>query len=90
MTDISIADARLMLARSQFHAFNEIGLGIALPRERRRRLLAMSAQEWSAWETFATNGGTPPSMTSLPDVLLRLANASYRLATRVNRASRLH
>lgn len=84
------ADAPLMLARRQFHAFNEIGHGIAMTEERRRRLLSMSVQEWSAWEAFARDGGAPPPLATLPEVLLRLANASYRLAVRTERVPRMH
>jgi hypothetical protein len=90
MINMYTADEPLMLARRQFHAFNEIGHGIAMTEERRRRLLAMSAQEWSAWEAFARDGGAPPPLETLPDVLLRLANASYRLAVRTERVLSVH
>ncbi len=90
MTHTHTTDEPLMLARRQFHAFNEIGHGIAISEERRRRLLSMSVQEWSAWEAFAQDGGTPPPLATLPEVLLRLANASYRLAVRTERAPSLH
>ncbi|HET6234407.1 MAG TPA: hypothetical protein VFE41_05475 [Acetobacteraceae bacterium] len=90
MTHMYTADAPLMLARRQFDAFNEIGHGIAMTEERRRRLLSMSAQEWSAWEAFAQDGGTPPPLETLPEVLLRLANASYRLSVRTDRERHTH
>lgn len=90
MTNMHTADEPLMLARRQFDAFNQIGHGIAMTEERRRRLLSMSAQEWSAWEAFAQDGRTPPPLETLPDVLLRLANASYRLAVRTDRGHPAH
>jgi hypothetical protein len=90
MTNMYTADEPLMLARRQFDAFNEIGHGIAMSEERRRRLLSMSAQEWSAWEAFAQDGGAPPPLETLPEVLLRLANASYRLAVRTDRDRHTH
>jgi len=90
MTDHPAFDAPLMLARRQFHAFNEIGHGIAMTEDRRRRLLSMSAQEWSMWEAFATAEGAPPPLDTVPEVLLRLANASYRLSVRAERAPSVH
>ena len=73
------------LARRQFDAFNEVGRGARLSDEDRRRLLLMSPQEWSDWEAFLGGDGAPPPQPAVPVVLLRLANASFRLAVRADR-----
>src|SRR5271168_3871268 len=73
------------LARRQFDAFNEVGRAARLRDEDRCRLLLMSPQEWSAWEAFLTGDGAPPPQPAVPVVLLRLANASYRLAVCADR-----
>jgi hypothetical protein len=73
------------LARRQFDAFNEVGRVARLRDEDRRRLLLMSPQEWPAWEAFLAGDGAPPPQPAVPVVLLRLANASYRLAVRADR-----
>ncbi len=73
------------LARRQYDAFNEVGRIAQLRDEDRRRLLLMSPQEWSAWEAFLAGDGAPPPQPPMPEVLLRLANASYRLAVRADR-----
>jgi len=71
------------LARRQFEAFNELGRAVEMTDDDRRRLLGMSPMEWSVWETFMSDGGPPPSAQEFQAVLLRVANASYRLAVRV-------
>ena len=73
------------LARRQFDAFNEVGQAVSISTEDRRRLLLMSPQEWSAWESFLTDDGALPAQPAVPVVLLRLANASYRLTARADR-----
>jgi hypothetical protein len=73
------------LARRQFDAFNEAGREVRISDEERRRILLMSPQEWSAWEAFLTDDGALPAQPAVPVVLLRLANASYRLAVRADR-----
>ena len=88
MTDIDSPDAPLMLARRQFNAFEQIGHEVAITEERQRKLLSMSQQEWSVWKAYA-QGGAAPAVTSVPEVLLRMANASYRLAARADRGSGL-
>lgn len=71
-----------LLARRQFEAFNAIGRAINISEDEQRRVLLMSPQEWSAWEAFAAGDDDLPPQPATPVVLLRLANASYRLAVR--------
>lgn len=90
MTALDSRAARLALARRQFAAFHEIGQQVAINEDRQRRLLAMSPTEWSTWKRYVAQGGTPPSVATVPEMLLRLANASYRLAVRAERAPSVH
>ncbi len=85
MTEHAGQAAHHAIARRQFDAFNEVGHGVRLNDEDRRRLLLMSPQEWSAWEAFLAGDGAPPPQPAVPVVLLRLAKASYRLAVRADR-----
>jgi hypothetical protein len=77
--------ARCALTRRQFDAFNEVGRAVRISDDARRRLLLMSAAEWSAWEAFVTDTGALPTQPAIPVVLRRLANASYRLVARADR-----
>jgi hypothetical protein len=85
MMDNSETNDPSAIARRQFVAFNEIGDAIAITGDDRRRLLAMSRREWSEWEAFLKRGGAAPSVPAMPSVLIRLANASYRLTVRTDR-----
>ena len=73
------------VARRQFDAFNEVGREVRLSVEHQRRILFMSPQEWSAWAAFLADDGALPAQPAVPVVLLRLANASYRLTVRADR-----
>jgi hypothetical protein len=85
MTEHDARTGSHALARRQFDAFNEVGRVARLRDGDRRRLLLMSAEEWSAWAAFLGGDGAPPPQPPMPAVLLRLANASYRLAVRAGR-----
>jgi hypothetical protein len=67
------------LARSQFQVFSQIGEQMQLSEEARRSALLLSEQEWSDWADFLQDGPLP-AQPQLPEMLLRLGNASYRLA----------
>ena len=73
------------LTRRQFDAFNEVGHAVRIGPDDRRRLLLMSLQEWSAWEAFLADDGALPAQPAVPVMLMRLANASFRLAVRADR-----
>ena len=86
MDRLEVHDSRAVTQR-QFHAFNEAGTSFALTDGDRCRLLAMSPDELAAWNTFLDGDGPPPQQPAAPAMLLRLANATYRLAVRSERTA---
>ncbi len=82
-----LPDPRQTLARRQFDTLAEIGSRIGMTDDDQRRLLAMSSPEWSAWQAFCHHSGPPPDQPPTPMLLLRLANATYRLAVRTERTA---
>jgi hypothetical protein len=87
ITTMTDRDGRMTpctLTRRQFDAFNEVGRAVRISDDERRRLLLMSAREWSAWEAFLADDGALPARPEIPVVLRRLASASYRLAVRAD------
>ncbi|HUN39466.1 MAG TPA: hypothetical protein VMU81_04175 [Acetobacteraceae bacterium] len=67
------------LARSQFRIYQELGDAAQIAEEDRREALLLDQQEWSHWADFM-NDGPLPATPPLPDMLVRLGQASYRLA----------
>ncbi|HUB47218.1 MAG TPA: hypothetical protein VMB73_19720 [Acetobacteraceae bacterium] len=67
------------LARSQFRIYQELGDAAQIAEEDRREALKLDQQEWSHWAEFL-NEGPLPATPSLPEMLVRLGQASYRLA----------
>jgi hypothetical protein len=67
------------LARSQFQVFSDLGAQMHLSEDEQRRALLLSEQEWSEWSDFCQDGPLPAA-PQLPVMLLRLGNASHRLA----------
>ena len=68
-----------VLARSQFRVYQELGDAARIAEADRREALMLDQQEWSDWAEFL-NEGPLPATPSLPDMLVRLGQASYRLA----------
>jgi len=67
------------LARSQFRIYQELGDAARIAEEDRREALLLDQREWSHWADFLNEGPLPAS-PPLPDMLVRLGQASYRLA----------
>jgi hypothetical protein len=67
------------LAKSQFQVFSQIGEQMQLSQDDRRRVLLLSEREWSDWSDFLQEGPLP-AQPQLPEMLMRLGNASHRLA----------
>ncbi len=66
------------LARRQLRLFDDLGTTAGLTAEQRRRLLALSDPEWAAWMRFMRDGPLP-TQPKLPEMLLRIGTALYRL-----------
>jgi len=67
------------LARTHFSMFDRLGNEITVADEDRRKILLLSAHEWSAWSRMR-NGGPVPNEPELPVTLRRLSAATHRLA----------
>jgi hypothetical protein len=67
------------VARGQFRTFSELSDSIRMPAQVRRRVLALSGEEWNAWTAFLADGELP-EQPALPDMLIRLGAVTYRLA----------
>ncbi|MGA9868932.1 MAG: hypothetical protein WBQ75_21090 [Acetobacteraceae bacterium] len=67
------------IAHDQFRVFAGIGDHIKLTDEERRRMLLLSADEYSAWSRVP-QGAPLPAQPDLPVMLLRLGTATHRLA----------
>jgi hypothetical protein len=67
------------ITRGQFRLFNEIGEAIRLTQDDRRRVLALTEAEWTAWLAFSDDGPVP-QRPSLSDMLQRLGYATFRLS----------
>ena len=74
-----------ILARTHFTMFDCIGNEITVADEDRRKILLLSAHEWSAWSRMR-NGGPVPTEPELPLMLRRLSAATHRLARVAERA----
>jgi hypothetical protein len=72
------------LARSQFNMFSELGEQMRLSEDEQRRVLLLSAKEWSDWSDFVQDGPLP-AQPQLPLMLRRLGSASHRLAVLADR-----
>jgi hypothetical protein len=72
-------DSTDTLARSQFRIYQELGDAAQIAAEDRREALKLDQQEWSHWAEFL-NEDPLPATPALPDMLVRLGQASYRLA----------
>ena len=70
------------VTRDQFAIFDTICSEIAIPDDERRRVLRLSAEEWSAWQRLRSSGPVPATL-DVPAVLLRLGRANYRLTLAV-------
>jgi len=67
------------IARDQFRVFDRIGDRIELTEEERRRVLLLSADEYSAW-SLVPRGAPLPARPDLSVMLRRLGAATHRLA----------
>jgi hypothetical protein len=72
------------LARSQFNMFSALGEQMRLSEDEQRRVLLLSAKEWSDWSDFVQDGPLP-ARPQLPVMLRRLGSASHRLAALADR-----
>jgi hypothetical protein len=72
------------LARGQFHMFSQLGVQMRLSEDEQRRVLLLSAKEWSDWSDFVQDGPLP-AQPQLPVMLRRLGSASHRLAVLADR-----
>jgi hypothetical protein len=70
------------IARGELRLFDELGALSQLTIEERCQLLALSEGEWLAWHGFLGDGPRP-AWPRLPDMLVRLASAAYRVASRL-------
>ena len=68
------------LLRGHLRAFRDVGKHIRLDEERERRVLLLSADEWSRWSDFSVDGPVPIN-PPVSVMLRRLGAATYRLVT---------
>jgi hypothetical protein len=73
------------IARDQFAIFDTVCSEIAIPHDARRRVLHLSAQEWSAWQELRRGGPAPPTL-DVAAVLLRLGQVTHRLSVMADRS----
>jgi hypothetical protein len=69
------------LARSQFRIYQELGDAAQIAEQDRREALLLDQQQWGHWAEFL-NEGPLPATPPLPEMLVRLGQASYLLALR--------
>ena len=72
------------LLRDQFDVLRNVGENVRLDAERQRRVLLLSPDDWSQWESFLHDGPLPPRPPA-PVMLRRLGAANYRLAALADR-----
>jgi len=64
--------------------FSQLGVQMRLSEDEQRRVLLLSAKEWSDWSDFVQDGPLP-AQPQLPVMLRRLGSASHRLAVLADR-----
>ncbi len=67
------------LAREQLEIFHALGDEISLGRDDRRRALDLDDDIWTSWQDFLAHGPLPAE-PPLPEMLRRLATATFRLS----------
>ena len=72
-------DTTLGLTRGEFGLFTALGRRAAMPPGELRRMLGLTEDEWMQWLRFLHRGPTP-AHPSVPEMLLRLAEATFLLA----------
>jgi len=72
------------VARQQFQLFHDVTESLRLSAQECRRALSLSEAEWFGWSNFLRTGAMPAE-PKLPDMLRRLASATYDLSASADR-----